>query len=172
MRPSTRERAARILAKAQLLPENRSKADQLVANEEHVTVRAIRNWRAQLKTDEELARLFQAALTPFVQSASEQFEETRRELLKLVLESAKAVNPKSPRSLVARTKALACVAEVQRSEKVLDVWLKPPNDQSATEAIESFKPRVEFDYEAEAEPAEEDQVPEMEPAPKASLASG
>lgn len=174
MRPSTRERAARILAKAQLLPENRSKADQIVATEENVSVRAIRNWRAELKTDEELARLFQVELDAYKRTSVEDFEEAKKELLKLVLESAKAVNPKNPRSLMARTKALNAVAEAQRSEKVLNVWVNNFGaiDQPAPEAAESFAPRVTFEFEDTAEPAEDDQIPVVEPAPEKGVASG
>jgi len=169
MRPSTRERAARLLAKAQLLPESRNKADQIVATEEHVSVRAIRNWRQQLKTDDELARLFQEALKPLVRTTTEQFEEAKLELLKLVVESAKSVNPKSPRSLLARTKALGAVVDAQRSEKVLNVWVATI-DQSADSTVESAGPRIEFDYEAEAEAVDEGEVPTMEQAPVESLA--
>jgi len=165
-------RAARILAKAHLLPGSRSRVDQQVADDEKVTIRSLRRWRSMLRTDTELANLYTEALKPLTRSASEQFEDAKQRLLDLVVESAEAVPSKSPRALMARTKALAAVAEAQRNEKVLNAWFATNVVKPDAQATEHFSPRVDFEFEVEPEPASEGEVPEMESAPKASLASG
>lgn len=163
-----RELAAKLLARAEALPGPRSKVDQLVSDESGIGIRSIRRWRTMLPKDPELYRLYSEALKPLSSAAADQFEVAKLKLLKLVVESAEAVNPKSPRSLLARTKALAAVSEAQRSEKVLNVWVESSVIDKPTDQLTQ---RVEFDYEVEAEQAEdhEGEVSEVEPAPEASV---
>ena len=77
-----------------------------------MAIRSIRRWRTRLGKDAELTRLYTEAKSPLVRTATEQFQAAKLKMLDLVVEAAEAVNPKSPRSLLARAKALAAIADV------------------------------------------------------------
>ncbi len=111
-------RAATILAEAEVLGDGAACAKHGISD------RTLRNYRARLAQDPELAALFREKLGALARRWEEDLNPAIGEAIAFLRKAAREANPRDPKAIEAVASALKTLAELDLTHKVLEARLE------------------------------------------------